>query len=76
MPQLVGAAAGELTDLRQAVFAAAGGLPERGWPSVSGPRMRSSAQQAAGTFAGYGVDVRAGLSPRRRRRRATCRCAR
>ncbi len=63
VPQLVGEAAAELTDLRQAVFAAAGGLPGR-WLAVGvGAEDAVVGPEAAGTFAGYGVDVRAGLSP-------------
>ena len=63
VPQLVGAAAAELTDLRQAVFVAASALPER-WLAVGvGPADAVVASTAAGTFAGYGVDIRVGLSP-------------
>ena len=63
VPQLVGAAAAELTDLRQAVFAAAGALPER-WLGIGvGSADAIVAPGAAGTFAGYGVDLRVGLSP-------------
>jgi hypothetical protein len=63
VPQLVGAAAAEVTDLRQAVFAAASALPER-WLAVGvGPTDEVVGPRAAGTFAGYGVDVKAGLSP-------------
>ena len=63
VPQLVGAAAAELSDLRQAVFAAASALPER-WLAVGvGPTDEVVAPTAAGTFAGYGVDIRVGLSP-------------
>jgi hypothetical protein len=63
VPQLVGAAADELSDLRQAVFAAAGALPER-WLAVGvGRSDEVVASTATGTFAGYGVDIRVGLSP-------------
>lgn len=63
VPQLVGAAADELSDLRQAVFAAAGALPER-WLAVGvGTTDEVVAPTAASTFAGYGVDIRVGLSP-------------
>ena len=63
VPQLVGAAADELSDLRQAVFAAAGALPER-WVAVGvGRADEVAAPTATGTFAGYGVDIRVGLSP-------------
>ena len=62
VPQLVGTAADELADLRQAVFTAAGALPAR-WLAVGvGPADEVVGPQATGTFAGYGVDVRAGLS--------------
>ncbi len=63
VPQLVGAAAAELSDLRQAVFAATGGLPDR-WLAVGAGRADEVIDpRGAGTFAGYGVDVRVGLSP-------------
>jgi hypothetical protein len=63
VPELAGAAAAELSDLRDAVFAAAGSLPMR-WivigvgatDSVVGP-------DRVGTFAGYGVDLPIALSP-------------
>jgi hypothetical protein len=62
VPQLAGAAAAELTDVREAVFAAAGVLPKH-WLAVGvGPADAVVGPQAAGTFAGYGVDVRAELS--------------
>jgi hypothetical protein len=63
IPELAGAAAGEIADLREAVTAAGATLPDRwlavgvdGADTVVGPG-------AAGTFAGYGVDVRVRLSP-------------
>jgi hypothetical protein len=63
VPQLVGAAAAEVTDLRQAVFAAASALPDR-WLAIGvGPTDEVVAPAAASTFAGYGVDIRVGLSP-------------
>lgn len=63
VPELVGDAASELTDLRQAVFEAADGLPER-WLAVGvGAEDAVIGPDAAGTFAGYGVDVAVGLSP-------------
>ena len=62
VPQLVGAAAAELSDLRAAVFAAASALPER-WLAVGvGPTDELVAPTAASTFAGYGVDIGVGLS--------------
>src|SRR6202140_5885029 len=63
VPQLVGAAAAELSDLRQAVFAAASARPGR-WLAVGvGPTDAVVARTAASTCAGYGVDIRVGLSP-------------
>lgn len=63
VPQLVGVAADELTDLRQAAFAAAAALPKR-WLAVGvGASDEIVGPNAVGTFAGYGVDVRVGLSP-------------
>jgi len=63
VPQLAGAADDELSDLRRAVFAAAGALPEQ-WLAVGvGAADEVVEPPAAGTFAGYGVDVRAALSP-------------
>ncbi|MGD9620384.1 MAG: hypothetical protein AB7G47_07585 [Mycolicibacterium sp.] len=62
VPELVGAAFGETADLRTAAAAAAGTLPSR-WigigvadcDTVAGP-------DSVGTFGGYGVGVRVGLS--------------
>jgi hypothetical protein len=63
VPELVGAAAVELSDLRHAVFAAAGALPEQ-WLAVGvGRADEVVGSEAAGTFAGYGVDIAVGLSP-------------
>jgi hypothetical protein len=63
VPELAGNAAGELTDLRDAVFAAVGSLPSR-WIAVAvGAADSVLGPDAAGTFAGYGVDVRVRLSP-------------
>ncbi|KUI11838.1 hypothetical protein AU193_15455 [Mycobacterium sp. GA-1285] len=62
VPELAGGAAPELADLRDAVFAAVAGLPPR-WVAVGvGRSDRVVAPQHAGTFAGYGVDVRVALS--------------
>lgn len=63
VPELAAGAAPELAELRDAAFEAAASLPAR-WIAVGvdaadgvvGPR-------ATGTFAGYGVDVPAALSP-------------
>jgi hypothetical protein len=63
VPQLAADAADELTDLRDAVFAAAAALPSR-WIAIGvGPADAVLGPDAAGTFAGYGVDVRVALSP-------------
>jgi hypothetical protein len=63
VPELAGAAAAELTDLRHAVFAAAAALPDR-WIAVGvGPQDTAIGPDATGSFGGYGVDVRASLSP-------------
>ena len=71
VPELAGTAAAELAELRAAVFAAAAALPRGGSPSASAPRRRrSSDRDAAGTFAGYGADVRGRAVARRARRPA------
>src|SRR3954465_9868208 len=63
VPELAAAAADELTALREAGFAAAGSLPSR-WIAVgAGPADAVLGPDAAGTFAGYGVDLRVALSP-------------
>ncbi|MBV9088611.1 MAG: hypothetical protein JO044_01695 [Mycobacteriaceae bacterium] len=63
IPELAGAAANEIADLRDAVFAAAATLPDR-WLAIGvGAADAVVAPGAAGTFAGYGVDVRVQLSP-------------
>jgi hypothetical protein len=62
VPELAAAAAEELTDLRDAVFAAARALPSR-WIAVGvGPVDAVVGPDAAGTFAGYGVDLRVTMS--------------
>ena len=63
VPELAASAAQELTDLRDAVFAATGSLPQR-WMAI-GVAADDAVIGAdrAGTFAGYGVDVRVALSP-------------
>jgi hypothetical protein len=64
VPELAGAAAAELADLREAVFAAAASLPAR-WIVVGvGPTDAVVGRERVGTFAGYGVDLRIALSPR------------
>ncbi|KUH98040.1 hypothetical protein AU190_22415 [Mycolicibacterium acapulense] len=63
VPELAGGAAPELADLREAVFTAVAGLPSR-WVAVGvGPCDQVVGPDQAGTFAGYGVDVRVALSP-------------
>ncbi|KUI42706.1 hypothetical protein AU197_14845 [Mycobacterium sp. IS-1590] len=63
VPELAAGAAPELADLREAVFTAAAGLPSR-WVAVGvGERDQVVGPDQAGTFAGYGVDVRVALSP-------------
>ena len=62
VPELATGAAEELTELRAAVFAAARELPDR-WIAVGvGSTDEVIASGAAGTFGGYGVDVRVGLA--------------
>ena len=76
VPELAGAAAAEVADLRQAVCAAAASLPTR-WVAVGvGSADAVIGPRQAGTFAGYGVDVRVALSPARLRAAASCRSAR
>ena len=63
VPELTGAAAAEVTDLRDAAFAAVGSLPQR-WISVGVSTTDAViGPDAVGTFAGYGVDVPVTLSP-------------
>ncbi|OBB74328.1 hypothetical protein [Mycobacterium sp. 852014-52144_SCH5372336] len=63
VPELAGGAAPELADLREAVFTAVVGLPSR-WVAIGvGPCDQIVGPDQAGTFAGYGVDVRVALSP-------------
>ncbi|BBZ44896.1 hypothetical protein [Mycobacterium parmense] len=63
VPELAGVAAAELADLTAAVLAAAALLPAR-WVVVgTGPADDVLGPEAAGTFAGFGADVRVGLSP-------------
>jgi hypothetical protein len=63
VPELASTAAAELNDLRDAVFAAAASLPPR-WIAVGvGPGDEIIGPDRAGTFAGYGVDLRVALSP-------------
>ena len=76
VPELAGAAAAELADLRAAVRRRPPRCRSAGSPSASAPGAPASGPQAAGTFAGYGADVRGGVVARRARRSADCRCAR
>ena len=63
VPELAASAAEELADLREAVVVAASSLPPR-WIAVgAGQADVVIGPQRAGTFAGYGVDLRVGLSP-------------
>lgn len=63
VPELAASAAAELADLREAAFAAAASLPRR-WLAVGvGAADSVVGAEQAGTFAGYGVDLRVALSP-------------
>jgi hypothetical protein len=63
VPELAANAAGELADLRHAVFAAAASLPPR-WIAVGvGAADAVLGPDSTGTFAGYGADRRVTLSP-------------
>jgi hypothetical protein len=63
VPELAGAAAAEVADLREAVCAAAASLPMR-WIAVGvGAADGVVGSERVGTFGGYGVDVRVTLSP-------------
>lgn len=63
VPELAGAAATEVADLRGAVLAAASSLPSR-WIVIGvGCADAVVAPTRSGTFAGYGVDLRVALSP-------------
>ncbi|BCO36799.1 hypothetical protein BMW24_018035 [Mycobacterium heckeshornense] len=63
VPQLAGAAAADLADLREAVIAATASLPAR-WIAVGSGRFDSVVgPERAGTFAGFGVELPVRLSP-------------
>jgi hypothetical protein len=63
VPELAGAAAAEVADLREAVIAAAASLPPR-WIAIGVDEEDwVVSQDSVGTFAGYGVDVEVRLSP-------------
>lgn len=62
VPQLAASAAAETSDLRNAAFAAVARLPKR-WIAVGAAPLGSiHGPDTAGTFGGYGVDIRVGLS--------------
>ncbi|SPM43436.1 Aromatic ring-opening dioxygenase, LigB subunit, partial [Mycobacterium numidiamassiliense] len=62
VPELAGAAAAEVADLAAAVVEAAALLPAR-WVAVGiGVADGDLGPESTGTFAGFGVDVRVGLS--------------
>jgi hypothetical protein len=63
VPELAGAAAAELADLREAVLSVAAALPAR-WIVVGvGSEDVEVGPETLGTFAGFGVDTRVRLSP-------------
>ncbi len=63
VPELAGAAAAEVAELTAAVLAAAALLPPR-WVAVgTGRADQALGPDSGGTFVGFGVDVRVGLSP-------------
>lgn len=63
VPELAGAAAAEVADLRTAVLTAAAELPPRWIVICAGDTDQVIAASAVGTFAGYGADIRVALSP-------------
>ncbi len=62
VPELAGAAAAEVADLRTAAIAAAATLPDR-WIAIGVGRTEEVFAGVGGTFAGYGVDVQVSLCP-------------
>ncbi|MBS4729990.1 hypothetical protein MSM1_17125 [Mycobacterium sp. SM1] len=63
VPELAGAAAAELAEARAAVIAAAASLPPR-WIVIGAGRADGAWRpETAGTFAGFGADLRVRLSP-------------
>jgi hypothetical protein len=66
VPELAGAAAAEVADLTAAVLAAASLLPSR-WIAVgtgaADEVLGPDGPNSRGTFAGFGADIRVGLSP-------------
>ncbi len=63
VPELAGAAAAEVADLAAAVLAAAATLPARWMVVGTGRTDDVVGPESAGTFAGFGADVRVRLSP-------------
>ena len=63
VPELAGAAAAELTGLREAVVEAARALPRRWLVIGTGATDAVVSPDRRGTFAGYGVDVPVALGP-------------
>jgi hypothetical protein len=64
VPRLAGAAAEEVADAAAAVLAVAAELPPRWMVIGTGDADEALGPDAAGTFAGFGVDVPVRLSPR------------
>lgn len=63
VPELAGAAAAEVAGFREAALSAAAALPDR-WIAIGvGPADAVIEPHSRGSFAGYGVDVAAALSP-------------
>ncbi len=62
VPELAGAAAVEVADLRAAAIEAAAALPDR-WIAIGVGRSEEELTGISGSFAGYGVDVEVGLCP-------------
>ncbi len=63
VPELAGAAAAEVADLRSAVLTVGAQLPSRWIALAAGPSAAVVGPQAVGTFAGYGADIVVTLSP-------------
>ncbi|MGN7779114.1 hypothetical protein ACTJJE_06290 [Mycolicibacterium sp. 22603] len=63
VPELAGAAAAEVADLRSAVLTVGAQLPSRWIALAAGPSPAVVGPQAVGTFAGYGADIVVTLSP-------------
>ena len=64
VPELAGAAAAEVAELRAAMVAAAAVLPPRWIAVTAGAVDDVLGPDSVGTFAGFGADVRVRLSPR------------